>query len=233
MTTPQPEAIPMPDVPDFHDASVGQEVREYVRHLIMTGRLRTDDRLRVEHIAAQLKISVTPVREALVELMGEGFVNRRRRRGYVVSKLTRSGFEDRVLVLAMVTGELAFRAASLVDVATLANLDAMQKDLRVHDSAGERDIAETLNHRVHSTINLAAKSPELAWTAERFSRYLPRYSGLEWTARPRTCTYEHGPIFEALRAKDADGARATMFDHLVESTKQLADDLERAGLWQD
>ncbi|TMR40638.1 GntR family transcriptional regulator [Actinomadura geliboluensis] len=231
--TESPATLPLPDGPAFREVSVGQEVREYIRHMIMTRRFKPGDRLRVEHLAEQMKISVTPVREALVELAGEGFLVRRPRRGYVVARLTRAGFEDRVLVLAMVAGELAKRAAVDLEDGTLANLRDLQGALVKADRAGDRDAAEEINHRFHSTVNLAARSPELAWTAERFSRYLPRYGGLDWQARPRTCTYAHEPILDALAAKDPDAARAAMFDHLIASTKTLADELERGGLWAE
>ena len=225
------KSLPVPTALTSRGTSVGQDVREYIRHLIMTGTLKEGDRLRVEHLAADLDISVTPVREALVELMGEGFVERRQRRGYAVAKLTRSGFEDRVLVLAMITGELAARAAKLMDSLQVAELKAMQRDLTKLDRDGQRDTADSVNHRLHSAINLAAHSPELAWAAERFSRYWPRYSGQVANSRPRTCSYRHTAIIKALETGDSELARQRMFDHLIESTKLLGDDLAAAGLW--
>ncbi|MGA5504980.1 GntR family transcriptional regulator [Streptomyces umbrinus] len=224
-----PPSLPQP--PDLQGLSVGHGVTEYIRHLILTGHFRDGDRLRVEHLAAQLQISVTPVREALVELLGEGFVERRPRRGYIVSKLTRSGFEDRVLVLAMVTGELAARAARAMSPEQVASLTTLQDELLELDRAQARDAAEAVNHRLHRSINLAADSPELAWTAERFSRYVPRYPGQPADSRPRSCTYDHASVLAALAARDPEASREAMLDHLVASGKVLADELAATGLW--
>lgn len=212
-------------------AKVSTEVRDYIQHLIMTGRLSAGDRLRVEHFAQHLGISVTPVREALVELFADGFVERRARRGYVVSKLTRSGFEDRILVLAMVAGELAARATGRASSEVIGALRGFEAEVADREDAGDRIGAEHAAHKLHRLINLTAESPELAWTAARFARYVPRYIGLEWRSRPKTCTYDHSGIIAALENGDAQLAREEMFSHLTDSTKSLSDELARSGLW--
>lgn len=227
----RPELDHLPEAPTFGTAKVSTEARDYIQHLIMTGRLRAGDRLRVEHLAEHLKLSVTPVREALVELLADGFVERRLRRGYVVARLTRSGFEDRILVLAMVTGELAARAAGRIGPEDTARLREFEAELAERERDGDRVGAERTAHRLHRLINLAADSPELAWTAARFARYVPRYIGLEWKSRPKTCTYDHGDIIAALEQGDAESARATMFAHLTASSASLSEDLARSGLW--
>ncbi|MGA5507056.1 GntR family transcriptional regulator [Streptomyces umbrinus] len=221
----------LPHAPDLQGASVGQGVTEYIRHLILTGHFRAGDRPRVEHLAAQLRISVTTVREALVELLGEGFVERRPRRGYIVAELTRSGFEDRVLVLAMVTGELAARAARVMGPDLVASLTGLQTSLRKLDRSGSRDAAESVNHKFHCTINIAAASPELAWIAERFARYVPRYPGQSADSRPRSCSYDHASVLTALEGRALEAAREAKFSHLVESGKTLGDELAGLGLW--
>ena len=46
----------------------------YVRELIMSGNLRPGEFIRQERIADELELSATPVREGLLSLRGEGFV---------------------------------------------------------------------------------------------------------------------------------------------------------------
>jgi len=145
----RPELDTLPTAPSFGGAKVSTEVRDYIQHLIMSGRLSAGDRLRVEHLADHLKLSVTPVREALVELFADGFVERRVRRGYVVARLTRSGFEDRILVLAMVAGELTARAAGRMTPEAIAQLRQFEAEISECESEGDRVGAERAAHRLH------------------------------------------------------------------------------------
>jgi DNA-binding GntR family transcriptional regulator len=214
-------AAARPD-PAIGNALVGREVTEYIRDLIVSGEVKAGDRLRVEHLAGDLSISVTPVREALVELLSEGFVERRPRRGYVVAELTRKGFEDRVLVLAMITAELAARAAARIGGEEVAALRELQWELSERDHAGDRAAAEKVNHRLHGDINLCADSPELAWIAQRSTRYVPSVTRDPAAERPRTCSYDHAAVIDALAIGDGEAARAAMFEHLIDSGKELA-----------
>jgi DNA-binding GntR family transcriptional regulator len=216
--------------PAIGGALVGREVTEYVRDLIVSGEVKAGDRLRVEHLAEDMSISVTPIREALVELLSEGFVERRPRRGYVVSELTRKGFEDRVLVLAMITAELASRAAGQVSGEEVASLRDQQRRLTELDHAGDRVAAEQVNHRLHGDINLRANSPELAWIAQRSTRYVPSVTRDPAGERPRTCSYDHAAVIDALAGGDAEAARAAMFEHLIDSGKELAREFD-GRLW--
>lgn len=62
---------------------LSDEVADYVRELIMSGQVRHGEFLRLERVADDLGISVTPVREALLSLRGEGFVTLEPRRGFM------------------------------------------------------------------------------------------------------------------------------------------------------
>jgi DNA-binding GntR family transcriptional regulator len=219
----------LPDPPRFGRARVADGVTEYLRELIVSGALKAGDRLRVEHLAARFDLSVTPIRESLIELYNDGFVTREARRGYMVAKLTLQGFSDQVLVLALVTGELAARAASRADDGAVSGLEELQG--RLEASADDRDAAEGLNYRLHREINLLADSPELARQAERSSHYIPRFTWQSLASRPASCTYDHHDVIAAIAAHDPDAARRAMVEHMTESGVRLADELAQAGIW--
>ncbi|MCE0762098.1 GntR family transcriptional regulator [Pseudonocardia kujensis] len=225
------EPIQLPDPPTFGRERMADGVTEYLRELIMSGALRAGDRLRVEHLAAQFKLSVTPVRESLIELFNQGFVEREPRRGYVVAKLTRQGFLDQVLILAMVTGELAARAAERVEAMQLTTLRSLQRALDHAVETHDHDGAEIANYRLHREINLLADSPTFARYAQGASHYIPRFTWQSLASRPTACSYEHADILSAIEAHDSAAARAAMMEHMTSSGARLADELGRAGLW--
>src|SRR5690606_36713204 len=73
---------------------LGDEVAAYERELIMSGQVGHGEFLRLERIADDLGISVTPVREALLSLRGEGFVTLEPRRWFMPASLTLQDVQD-------------------------------------------------------------------------------------------------------------------------------------------
>src|SRR5699024_11087634 len=82
----------------------------FVREAIIEGRLSEGDRLYPEKLAQELDISVTPAREGLLTVEGEGFVELVPRKGFVVSPLSADDIRDIFISQALICGELASRA---------------------------------------------------------------------------------------------------------------------------
>src|ERR1700721_932931 len=66
----------------------------YVRELIISGAVKPGEFLRMERIAEQVGVSNTPVREGLLALKSEGFVQLVPRRGFVVATFTQQDVLD-------------------------------------------------------------------------------------------------------------------------------------------
>src|SRR3712207_6471716 len=67
--------------------SLSEAVFRSLREALRAGLYRPGDRLREEEVAQRLKVSRTPVREALGRLMTKGFVEPAGGRGLVVRRL--------------------------------------------------------------------------------------------------------------------------------------------------
>jgi len=87
----------------------------------MSGTLRPGTFIRLDETAAELGVSVTPVREALLKLRGEGMVQLEPHRGHVVLPLTRQDIQDIFWLQATIAKELA---AAATDHITDAEIDA-------------------------------------------------------------------------------------------------------------
>ena len=96
----------------------------------MTGALRPGTFIRLDETAAELGVSITPVREALRTLRGEGMVQLEPHRGHVVVPLTRGDIEDIFWLQATIARELAASAAERI---TDAEIDELE---RLNDDAG-------------------------------------------------------------------------------------------------
>src|SRR5260370_22169599 len=98
----------------FPRRQLSDEVASYVRELIVSGHLRSGEFIRQEHIAEELELSATPVREGLLSLKGEGFVLLKPRRGFVVAPLSAADVRDLFTAQALLAGELVCRAAGRI-----------------------------------------------------------------------------------------------------------------------
>jgi DNA-binding GntR family transcriptional regulator len=147
----------------FPRRQLSEEVASYVRELIMSGNLRPGDFIRQEPIAEEFGLSATPVREGLLSLRGEGFVELLPRRGFVVASLSASDIRDLFTAQALLAGELVSRAAVRMGPDDLRELTEVHEALRKAAGAGAGELVESLNHDFHRRINLAAEAPRLAW----------------------------------------------------------------------
>jgi DNA-binding GntR family transcriptional regulator len=212
---------------------LSDEVAAYVRELIMSGQVRHGEVLRLERIAEDLGISVTPVREALLSLRGEGFVTLEPRRGFLAAPLTRQDVQDLFEAQAYFAGELAARAAGKISEDELASLDRTQAVLEEASATRDPAAIERANHEFHRTINLCAGSPKTSWLLQLVVRYAPRrfYSSIEgWT---QASVDDHHLVLAALRAGDADAARQAMRAHIRHAGALLVVHLEGRGFWDE
>ncbi|WP_146087349.1 GntR family transcriptional regulator [Thermomonospora echinospora] len=212
---------------------LSDEVAARLREQIMDGRVRPGEYLRLERLAAEFGISVTPVREALQSLRSQGFVQLEPRRGFVVAPLSRQDVKDLFWVQADIAAELTARSAATMTTGTLRELSAIQHAMGQAVRSGRIDLVEEHNHGFHRCINLAACSAKLAWSLGSVARYVPRglYGRLpDW---PRTALDDHERVLAALRKADPDEARTAMRTHIVRAGELLIAHLERQGLWND
>jgi DNA-binding GntR family transcriptional regulator len=67
---------------------LSEQVYQYLRKEMASGNILPDSNINIANIAAQLGISKTPLRDALIHLEVEGFVTILPRKGVVVNKMT-------------------------------------------------------------------------------------------------------------------------------------------------
>ncbi|HEX2314537.1 MAG TPA: GntR family transcriptional regulator [Thermomonospora sp.] len=210
-----------------------EEVASYVREQIMSGAFRPGDFLRMDPIAEAVGVSNTPVREGLVALASEGFIQLVPRRGFVVASFTRQDVRDLFWAQAKLAGELAARAAKKITPAQIARLEAITEQHEKIAATGDKDLIADLGHAFHREINLAADSRRLALLLAGVVKHLPNrfYASLE--AQVESTRDQHPLLVDALRDHNARKARSLMEEHISESADYVIELLEKQGLWKD
>jgi DNA-binding GntR family transcriptional regulator len=210
----------------FPRRQLSDEVASYVRELIMSGRLRSGDFIRQERIAEELELSATPVREGLLSLKGEGFVQLKPRRGFVVAPLSASDIRDLFTAQALLVGELVARATVRITSEELSELNETHKALRAAAAADDGEGVENLNHDFHRMINLIADSSRLAWMLSISSKFAPRRFFATIPGWSKASAQDHAAIIKAITDRDAEAARAAMVKHMENAGELLAANFE-------
>jgi DNA-binding GntR family transcriptional regulator len=210
---------------------LSEEVAAHLRGLIMSGEIRPGEFIRLEEVAEELGVSITPVREALLTLRGEDMVELEPRRGYVVAPLSRQDVNDLFRLQADIAGELAARAATSITAPDLARLAELQEALTDAVGSGRLDDIEQLEFEFHRIINRAAAARKLSWFLHAATRYTPArfYSCNEgWRTAMLS---DHGSLLAAFGERDADAVRGEMVRHFTDGAERLTKHLDEIGLW--
>ncbi|WP_102145438.1 GntR family transcriptional regulator [Mycobacterium hubeiense] len=209
---------------------LSEDVARFVRKRIFDGTYGAGEYIRLDQLAAELGISVTPVREALFELRAEGLLAQQPRRGFVVLPVTERDISDVSHVQAYIGGELAARAAANITDDQLRELKEIQARLEDAYGSDDDDLAVRLNHEFHKAINVAADSPKLAQLMSQITRYAPESVFPTVTGWPKKSMKDHRRVLDALAKRDAEQARQAMSEHLAAGATPLIDHLSRLGV---
>lgn len=201
---------------------LSDEVAAHVRELVLTGELRAGEFVRVEKLAEELGMSITPVREGLLALRGEGILTLAPRRGFMVAALSEQDLLDLFWVQAQLAGELAARATPLLTDDQITDLEKLQEQLTKALAEGDLTTVERLNHGFHRTINQTADSPKVAWFLKTATRYVPLRYYHRVGGWPDATQHDHFAVLEAFRARDPEAARAAMTEHIQHAGRLLA-----------
>jgi DNA-binding GntR family transcriptional regulator len=217
--------------PDFaFRPQLAEDVARFVRRRIFDGTYAAGQYIRLDQLAAELGISVTPVREALFELKAEGLLAQQPRRGFVVLPVTGRDLTDVANVQAHIGAELAARAAVNITDEQLRDLEKIQSQLEDAYASDDEDRAVRLNHEFHKAINVAADSPKLAQLMSQITRYAPESVFPTIGGWPEKSNKHHRRVLAALERRDEDVARTAMSEHLAAGAAPLIEHLTQRGV---
>lgn len=200
---------------------------------LFEGEFQAGERLRVEFLAGRYGVSVTPIREALVELAGLGLVELKPNRGAVVRPFGPRQVREICHLRRVLECEATRCACGRIAPFELASLESELKDL-VDAPRSQKWSAETrrLDSALHELIAERCGNERLGYEIGRYSvlyRMLRDTRHRQRTARANYAQMEenseHLKIVRALAAGDAERAAAAMSVHINQSAAALQQDL--------
>lgn len=189
-------------------------VRETLRHAILSGTLPGGTRLVQAEIAAQLKVSTTPVREALRDLASDQLIRFHPHRGAIVHELNIEELRE-LYEIRKALEPLAIRlAASRITEEKLKEASELQKTMNKEIDPGAW--VES-NWKFHFLLESAAESPRLAAfvksVQDSSALYVAHAVQLD-PDRIKKGNSDHRGILAAMRAGDGERAAELLRRHL-------------------
>ncbi|TGD89923.1 GntR family transcriptional regulator [Mycolicibacterium sp. CH28] len=213
-------------------SQLSDEVAGHLREAIMTGALRPGTFVRLDETAAQLGVSITPVREALLTLRGEGMVALEPRRGYVVRSLSRQDVADIYWLQATIATELVRSAAERLTDPQIDELELANEELAVAVAAGDPAAVGAAEFAFHRLLNQAAGRIKLAWFLLHAARYMPPHIYVTDPSWGRAAVETHRQLIAALRRRDLPALAAITTAEFDDGVHRLLEQLERSGMWR-
>jgi len=206
--------------------STADTIYNQLRAAIIDGTFSSGDPIRQDHIARDYGVSKIPVREALVQLEADGFVEMFSGRGAFVTQPSSSEAEEIYLMrisLEPILLERAIPATGMPHWLRIGGiLDALEaEELPFHQW-------HTLDSEFHAALYQQAKLPTMKKLVANLHSNLARYYRIYETfggGFRDTGEKEHRIILEACKAKDMETAVNALKQHLARASKRLVETL--------
>lgn len=205
------------------------QVYEGLRNAIITGEIPGGTRLVESALAAKMKVSRTPVREALHRLAVEGFLYSVPRSGYIVVEMSDYDIED-LFTIRLAIEQLA--ASLAIEKITPVELKEMELNLKKTDEKienGQTEGMTELDVQFHGIIYKATRSRTLYHICRSLSDHSLKYRIAlihlaEFAKKTRDGHYQ---IYTALVEKRKDKLERAIHDHLVLAKQDILKMLEQ------
>jgi DNA-binding GntR family transcriptional regulator len=187
-----------------------------LRQMLVENRVAPGAKLNERALSEELKVSRTPLREAIKMLAAEGLVELLPNRGAIALALSEADVLNTFEVMAGLEAQSGELAAQRITDAELAEVKAMHFEMLAAYTRRDLPNYYRLNAAIHNAVNLAAKNPVLTTTYQQVNARLQalRFSSNKDEEKWQSAMQEHEQMISALAARDAAAMRRVLLAHL-------------------
>jgi DNA-binding GntR family transcriptional regulator len=192
------------------------QVTQRLRQLLVEGRIAPGAKLNERELCEQMKVSRTPLREAIKTLAAEGLVELLPNRGAIAVQLGEADILNTFEVMAGLEGMSGELAAQRITPEELTEIEAMHYEMKAAYTRRDLSAYYRLNAAIHRAFNAAACNPVLTATYNQVNarlqalRFRSNQDGEKWARAMQ----EHDRMIEALQKRDGAALRAELVAHL-------------------
>ena len=197
-------------------ATYQQQAYDYVKDQITGLKLKPGQTLTDSQIAAELKISRTPVREALRRLEQEGLLDNDSRRGWKIYSLSLDDIRQIFELKQLLEGLIVEQAAACQDHGLRSDLQEALGRMQKSAAAGDYEAWRLADAHLHRTIYQMSRNRRACATVQsldnQWFRLRAGYIALE--CRMQRSAREHAEMVASLLAGDGQAAAKRMRAHI-------------------
>lgn len=184
--------------------NLSHDIATELRDRIIDGRCEAGTRLNEVHLANELGVSRTPLREALTRLVSEGFVDQAPRRGFFARPLEPGEIESLYRIRAILDPE----ALRLAGLPTQEQIDALERLNQEIEAAEDPSRIIDLDDQWHLDLLAHGDNQILIDLIRQFMHRTRRYEYAYMRERGNVTVAldEHRSILDALRRGDLEAA---------------------------
>lgn len=188
----------------FYTKPLREQVCDYLKKNISSHAIRPGDVINLRHLSQELGISITPLRDALLQLEGEGMVNILPRKGISLRQFSLRDVENYYDVIATLECHALETAVNNMTEADCLKMQEINDQIMQCARGKCYDDSRNLNKEFHCVYLGRSDNSyiETLWTNTWLKLfYCPTniVNSLDWEI---ICYNQHASLVEAIRAKD-------------------------------
>ncbi len=191
-------------------------VRRALEAALVAGELRPGEIYSAPAQAERFGESATPVREAMLDLVKDGFVEVVRNKGFRVVAMSELDLDRISEIRLLLEVPSTVRAAALLTPAVTASLGRLAGEIEQAASMGDLIRYLDADRRFHVELIAVLGNPALTDLVDRFRRQT-RLFGLDALVRSGrlvTSAQEHHTLLATLQSGDAEATRRLISAHI-------------------
>lgn len=216
------------EVPKKYGVKEKDQVVTHIINLVMTGKLRTGDRIDRNEIVRDLGVSRVPIQEAVVQLEHDGILSTRYHRGAFVARFDEATVAEHHELYGILNGIASARCAANPTPRILARLE---DTLRVMRAAKDIKNFQDQCWVFRYAINDEYAGPRLQATIRAGESFAPSdfWAGYTPAKAEFLPTYENE--FTAIHDRDPEGARKACMHRSEIMSRIMIAELTRRGVF--
>jgi DNA-binding GntR family transcriptional regulator len=204
--------------------NLSEQAYEQLKAMAISFQFRPGERLAEVELATRLKVSRTPIREALHRLVTEGFLAFTPNRGFQGRQLDAKEVFDLYELRRSLEEAAVMLAAGRADDEELEELARLVEKSKAVPNGAPVTTLVSLDEDFHERIAALSRNAELLRVLQninariRFCRWIDMENG-----RRSTTQKEHAEILALLRKRDRERCRAAVSQHIERRLDQIVD----------